>query len=171
MAQKTTKFENAETLVITGDGNNNNITITVDTKEEKKMDKKDNTITKKYLDNNAIMQNTFLYLKKHKITELNFTKGELTDIVTRIVPFSKHKEMNDKEFCNWYLKEAYYPAIAGYVGKYFIKNRYFMAGKRNGELILLVNLNKWPEAPKPEAEPEKPKAKAPRKPRAKKGDK
>ena len=98
-------------------------------------------IPKKYLDSKKLINNLWLYFKKHEVTELNLGWHALTVIVQKVVPFSKHPEVTDLEFINWYMNDADMVAIAKHVREVLIAKKILRAVMLNGRYIGLVNIH------------------------------
>ena len=98
-------------------------------------------IPKKYLDSQKLINNLWLYFKKHEVTQLNLGLHALTVIVQKVVPFSKHPEVTDLEFINWYMNDADMVAIAKHARKVLIDKKILRAGMLNGQYIGLVNIH------------------------------
>jgi len=98
-------------------------------------------IPKKYLDSKKLINNLWLYFKKYEVTELNLGLHALTVIVQKVVPFSKHPEVTDLEFINWYMNDADMVAIAKHARKVLIDKKILRVGMLNGKYIGLVNIH------------------------------
>ena len=98
-------------------------------------------IPKKYLDSKTLINNLWLYFKKHEVTRLDLGNHALTVIVQKVVPFSKHPEVTDLEFINWYMNDADMVAIAKHARKILIDKKILRAGMLNGRYIGLVNIH------------------------------
>ena len=98
-------------------------------------------IPKKYLDSKKLINNMWLYFKKHEVTQLELGQHALTVIVQKVVPFSKHPEVTDLEFIDWYMNTADMVAIAKHVREVLIAKKILRAGILNGRYIGLVNIH------------------------------